>query len=283
MATVLVLNGVTQASVLFVLASGLTLSFGLMRMVNLAHGAFYLLGGYISFSVMSTTGQWLLAVAAAGLSVALFALMFERLILPRVRGDDLAETLLTIAVSMIIADVLLAVWGGSSLSVAAPAFLAESITVQSLTYPLLNFVIIGTSILIALALWLLIYRTRLGAGLRAGVDDRETAAALGVNIGLLYTLVFMLAGFLAGIAGVLGGTYLQLSPGTDTTILVYALCVVIIGGLGSLGGAVLSALLLGLIMSFSSAYAPEYSMFLVFLPLVIMLAVRPQGFLGRRS
>ena len=284
MVATLVLNGLTQGALFFVLGSGLTLAFGLMQVVNLSHGAFYLLGGYVAFTVLKLSGSWLLAVAAAGASIAILGAVFERTMLARVRsGGDLSQTLLTVALSMIIADLALAVWGGHSLSITAPAAVAQPVTVFGITYPGFRYVLMGTSVVIATGLWLILYRTRFGIAVRASVDDRETVSALGVRIDTIYSLMFMLSALLAGVAGALGGTYLQLSPGEDTTILTYSLVVIIVGGLGSLLGTIVSALLLGQILSFSLAYVPEYSMFLVFVPMAIVLAVRPQGLFGRTA
>lgn len=280
----LVLNGLTQGALFFVLGSGLTLAFGLMQVVNLSHGAFYLLGGYIAFTVLKLSGSWFLALVAAGVSIALLGAVFERTMLARVRaGGDLSQTLLTVALSMVIADLALAAWGGHPLSIRAPRLLSSPVTLLGITYPGFRYVLMGTSVLIASGLWLLLYRTRFGVAVRASVDDRETVSALGVRIDLIYSLMFMLSALLAGVAGVLGGTYLQLSPGEDTTILTYSLVVIIVGGLGSLAGTVVSSLLLGQVLSFSLAYFPEYSMFLVFVPMAVVLAVRPQGLFGRAA
>lgn len=278
----LILNGLTQASILFVLGSGLTLAFGLMRVVNLCHGAFYMLGGYIGYSVVKATGNWPLALVAGGLSIALLGFVFERTMLSRVRGGDLPETLLTVALSMIIADQALVYWARNPITLNVPSYLNPSIKLLGVTYPGFRFVMMGVSIVIALSLWLLLYKTKLGAAVRAGVDDRETVSALGVNISLIYTAVFVLSALLVGIAGVLGGSYLQLSPGGDVIILIYSLVVIILGGMGSLGGAVVSSLILGQIISFGLAYAPQYSYFLIFIPMAIVLSIRPQGLFGRK-
>jgi branched-chain amino acid transport system permease protein len=276
------LNGLTQGALFFVLGSGLTLAFGLMKVVNLSHGAFYLLGGYIGFSVLNASGNWALALAAGATSIGFFGFVFERTMLFRVWGD-LPQTLLTIALSMIIADVSLAIWGGHPLTLNVPKFMNPSLTVFGITYPGFRYILMLTSVLIASFLWIILYRTKFGAAVRASVDDRETVSALGVRIDVIYTLMFMLSALLAGLAGVLGGTYLQLSPGEDTTILTYSLVVIILGGMGSLPGAVVSSLILGQILSFGLAYAPEISMFLVFVPMAIVLAVRPQGLFGREA
>jgi branched-chain amino acid transport system permease protein len=279
---ILILNGLTQAAILFVLGSGLTLAFGLMRVVNLSHGAFYMLGGYIGWSVVKATGNWPLALVAGGLSIAVLGFLFERTMLGRVRGKDLPETLLTVALSMIIADIALVFWARTAITLNVPPYLNPPITFLGVTYPGFRYLLMGISILIAVSLWIILYKTNLGMAVRAGVDDRETVSALGVNVRKIYTSVFALSALLAGLAGVLGGSYLQLSPGLDTTILTYSLVVIIVGGMGSLLGAVVSSLLLGQIMSFGLAYAPQYSYFLIFIPMALVLALRPQGLFGRQ-
>lgn len=278
----LILNGLTLASILFVLGSGLTLAFGLMRVVNLSHGAFYMLGGYIGYSVVKATGNWPLALLAGGAAIAFLGLIFERIMLARVRGGDLPETLLTVALAMIIADQTLVYWPRNPITLNVPSYLSPSIKLLGVTYPGFRFLMMIVSILIALSLYLLLYKTKLGAAVRAGVDDRETVAALGINISWIYTAVFVLSAFLGGIAGVLGGSYLQLSPGGDSIILIYSLVVIILGGMGSLGGAIVSSLLLGQIISFGLAYLPQYSYFLIFIPMAIVLSIRPQGLFGRK-
>lgn len=279
---IFILNGLTQAAILFVLGSGLTLAFGLMRVVNMAHGAFYLLGGYIGYSVVKSTGNWPLAVLVGGLSIALLGFVFERFMLSRVRGGDLPETLLTVAISMIIADLAVVFWPPQPITLNVPEQLNFPVHLLGITYPSFRFILMGISILIALSLYLILYRTKLGAAVRAGVDDRETVSALGVKIHVIYTAVFVLAALLAGLAGVLGGSYLQLSPGGDTTILTYSLVVIILGGMGSLAGTAISALVLGQILSFGLAYAPQYSYFLIFIPMALVLAIRPQGLFGKQ-
>ncbi|HEY60883.1 MAG TPA: branched-chain amino acid ABC transporter permease [Anaerolineae bacterium] len=278
----LILNGLTQSSILFVLGSGLTLAFGLMRVINLSHGAFYLLGGYIGYSVVKATDNWLLALIAGGLSIALLGFIFERVMFSRVRGSDLPETLLTVALSMVIVDQTLVYWPRNPVTLDIPSYLSPPIELLGITYPGFRFIMMGVGIAIALSLWWILFKTKLGAAVRAGVDDRETVSALGVNITVIYSAVFVFSAFLGGIAGVLGGSYLQLNPGSDAMILTLSLVVVIFGGLGSLKGAVASSIILGQIMSFGLAYAPQYSYFLIFVPLAIVLSIRPQGLLGRK-
>lgn len=280
---IIVLNGLTQGAIFFILGSGLTLAFGLMRIVNMSHGAFYLLGGYLGLSTLRYTGSWLLALAVAGISIALLGLALERSMLNRIRaGGDLSQTLLTIAIAMIISDLALATWGGHPVTLRPPAAISAPVSLFGFLYPGFRYVLMLSAAFIAAGLWFLLYRTRFGMAVRASVDDRETVSALGVKIDTLYSLMFMLSAFLGGIAGVLGGSYLQLSPGEDITILTYSLVVVIVGGLGSLLGALVSALILGQILSFSMAFAPEFSMFLVFIPMAIVLAIRPMGLFGKR-
>jgi branched-chain amino acid transport system permease protein len=280
--TMFIINGLTQAALLFVLGSGLTLAFGLMKIVNLSHGAFYLLGGYIGYSTFQITKNWFLAVLAGAAAIAIVGYIFERFMLVRLRNNNWGQTLLTIALSMMISDLCLAIWGGIALKINVPKYMNFPVKWFGITYPSFRYFLILISIVIAIMLYFLLYRTKIGSAVRAGVDDRETASALGINIDKYYQGVFILSAILAGIAGVLGATYLNLAPGTDTQILTYALVIVIVGGMGSLTGAILSSVFLGQIISFARALAPEYSMFLVFVPMVIILAIKPEGLLGRK-
>lgn len=277
----LVLNGLTHAGLLFVLGSGLTLAFGLLRVVNLSHGAFYLLGGYLGISVFRVTDSWLLALLAGGLGIAVLGLFLERVLLGRVRGQPLPETLLTIALSIIIADVSLAIWGGFAQSIRVPAVLNPRVELFGLIYPGFRLFVFVLAVVIGLGLWLLLSKTKIGASVRAGVDDRETVSALGIDIRRIFTGVFVLSAFLAGIGGVIGASFLSIQPGADMQILILSLVVVILGGLGSLGGAVIAALLTGLLLSFSRAYFPELSYFMIFGPMALVLAFRPQGLFGK--
>lgn len=277
-----ILNGLTQAGLLFLIASGLTLAFGLMRVVNLAHGAFYLLGGFLGYAVFRVTAIWWLAALGGGLGIAIVGLFMERILLEKIRGNMLSETLLTIGFSTIIADLVLFIWGGRPLSIQTPDYLNPRVRLLGITYPGFRLFILLLSIIVAIALWIILFKTQLGAMIRAGVDDREMVSAMGINIRKLFTLVFMLSAFLAGTAGVVGGTYLSLQVGTDVRYLVLALVVVIIGGMGSVGGAAIGALLTGLILSFSGAYFPQLSFSLTFAPMVVILALKPSGLLGRK-
>jgi branched-chain amino acid transport system permease protein len=275
------LNGLTLAALLFIMASGLTLAFGLMRVVNLAHGAFFMLGGYVGVAVVDRTGS-LLAGLAAGAGASLVAgVEMERLLLARVRGLELSEALLTIAIGMAIADALLAVFGGHPKSLAIPDAWRMRVDLGFVHYPAFRLAILVFAAGLALGLSLLLTRTRLGAAIRAGVDDRETAESQGINVSALFALVFALASALAGIAGVVGANYLALAPDTGVRVLMLSLVVIIIGGLGSLPGAAAGALLTGLATSFANAFVPQFALFILFAPLALVLALRPQGLFGR--
>lgn len=279
----LMLNGLTLAALLFVMASGLTLTFGLMRVVNLAHGAFYMLGGYVGVAVYQETASLmlgLLAGAGAGLAIGLF---IERVLLKRVRGIELSEALLTIAIAMIVSDALLAVFGGHPKSLLPPPELRGRVDLLVVQYPFFRMLILGGAIALGIATWLMLTRTRLGAAIRAGVDDRETAESQGVNVGRLFAIVFGFASLLAGLAGVVGASYLSLAQDTGLRVLMLSLVVVIIGGLGSIPGAALGALITGLITSFANAFFPQFALFFLFAPLALVLALRPQGLLGRET
>lgn len=275
------LNGITFAALLFLVSSGFTLIFGLMRIANLAHGAFYLVGGYIGYSVGLSTGNFFLAIVVGALATGVLGLLVERGILRLVRNQELPEVLITIGIAFILADLSLVAWGGNPVSVPTTGLLQSSVTIGSITYPNLRLFVLALGILIAIALWLFTTYTRVGAIVRAGVDDSEMVAGLGINIKAVFTGVFFLGAILAGIGGVVGGTFLSLYPGADTEILLYGLAVVIIGGLGSLPGAIIGSLLIGIIDTFGRSYFPDLSYFTIFGPMALMLALRPQGLFGR--
>ena len=277
----LVLNGLTLAALLFIMASGLTLAFGLMRVVNLAHGSFYLLGGYIGLLVIEQTGSLVLGIASGGLAALVGGVLIERVLLDRVRGLDLSEALLTIAIGIIIADLLLMLFGGQPQTLPLARELRAPVDLLVMRYPYFRVLIMLFAVGLGLALWLVIARTKLGAAIRAGVDDRETAMAQGVNVPLLFAGVFALASFLAGVAGVIGTSYMALAPGLDIRVLMLSLVVIIIGGMGSLKGAAVGALITGLVSSFATGYLPQFALFFLFLPMTLVLVFRPHGLFGR--
>ena len=275
------LNGLTFAALLFLVSSGFTLIFGLMRIVNLAQGSLYLLGGYVGLSTIRATGSFWLALPAAAAAMGVLGLVVERGLLRAVRGRPMSEILLTVGLSFIAADVALAVWGGDPVTLDVPGGLTARTGLLGVTYPVYRLFVIALGIAIAAGLWLLLERTRIGAMVRAGVDDREMAEALGIDVKAVFTAVFGLGAVLAGVAGVVGGAYLSLAPGIDTQILTYALVVVVVGGLGSLRGAILGALLVGLVYVFGQALVPNLAYFVLFAPMALVLIIRPQGLFGR--
>ncbi|MQT14583.1 branched-chain amino acid ABC transporter permease [Segnochrobactrum spirostomi] len=288
-----IFNGVTVAGLYFLVASGFTLVFGLMRNVNLAHGSLYLLGAYIGYSTAEATGSWLLGVAAGFLAGAIAGLLLQVLVFRRMEGDDLRQTLVTIGISIVAADLMLAIWSGNTYQFAIPTWLDGAVTTPVVTamksdgslvmlkYPLYRLIVLVAAIAIGLALWLLLNRSRIGMMIRAGVDDRAMLSATGVNVHLVFAAVFAIGAGLAGFAGVVGGTALSIAPGEDVRYLLASLVVVIVGGMGSVTGAAVGALLVGLAEQIGLAYFPTYGVILTFVIMVAVLAIRPQGILGR--
>jgi branched-chain amino acid transport system permease protein len=276
-----ILNGLSFGALLFLLASGFTLIFGLMRVVNLAHGALYLLGGHIAISVAAVTGNYWLGLGAGVAAAALAGVASERVLLRPVRGNDMLEVLVTVGLAFIIADLLLWAFGGNPRSITLPAFLDGSLSLGPITFPRYRVVLVALAVAVGVGLHLVVSRTRLGAVIRAGVDDREVVGSLGINIQRVFSLMFVVGSALAGLAGVAAAGILTLRPGADTEILLFALVVVIVGGLGSIEGAAVGSVLIGLIDTFSRLWLPEFSYFAVFAPMALVLMIRPQGLLGK--
>ena len=286
------LNGTTLAGLYFLVASGFTLVFGLMRNVNLAHGSMYLLGAYIGYEVAEASGNWFLGLAVAFLAVAVLGILLQLLVFRRMIGDDLRQTLVTIGISIIAADLMLAVWTGTTYQFEPPEWLFGAVELPIISvikssgqvvyikYPVYRLTVLLVAAAIGIALWLLLHRTQIGMMIRAGVNDRDMLAASGINVQLLFALVFAIGAGLAGFAGVVGGTALSIAPGEDLRYLLASLIVVIVGGLGSVTGAAIGALLIGLAEQFGLAYFPTYGVVLTFLIMVFVLAVRPQGIMG---
>ncbi|MDN3272653.1 branched-chain amino acid ABC transporter permease [Frankia sp. RB7] len=287
-------NGITLGGLYFLVASGFTLIFGLMRNVNLAHGSLYLFGGYVGYAVSASTGSWILAFIVAFILTALVGVLLQVLVFRRMEGQDLRQTMVTIGLSIVFADLMLWACGGDFYQIQTPTWLIGPIDLPLLTavkssgepvylrYPLVRLVIFLASVIIGIAMWLALNRTRIGMIIRAGVDDRDILAATGVRIQIVFVLVFALGAGLAGIAGVVGGTFQSLSPGEDIRFLLASLVVVIVGGMGSIPGAALGALIIGLAEQLGSVYIPTYAIVVTFLIMVLVLALRPQGLLARR-
>lgn len=289
-----VFNGITLGALYFLVASGFTLIFGLMKNVNLAHGSLYLVGGYIGYEFAEATGQWLLAFVVVFIVVALMGILLQYIVFRRMEGEDLRQTLVTIGLSVVLADILLWIWGGQSYQIQTPRWLSGPTTLPLvagmrsngefvyLTYPLVRIAILVAAIVLGVLMWTALNRTRVGMLIRAGVDDRDILAASGVRIQYVFVAVFAFGAGLAGIAGIVGGTFQSISPGEDVRFLLASLVVVIVGGMGSILGAALGALIIGLAEQLGSVYAPTYSVVFTFLIMAFVLAFRPQGLLGGR-
>jgi branched-chain amino acid transport system permease protein len=308
------LNGLSLSALYFVVASGFTLIFGLMRVVNMAHGTLYLFGGYLALNFqqklfaddsgglnlsLSAGGGggggeyniigWVVPLAMAVIIIGILGIAIQQLFLRWNQGQDLRQALITIAISVVAADQMLAAYGGIAKDIKAPSSFPESVHIGSSTVGFFRLVIVvGSALLIGLGLYLLIRKTRYGKIVRAGVDDRDMVSALGINVQLVFAGAFFLGAMLAGYGGVLGGTMLSLQPGEDTSFLLNSLIVVIIGGMGSLGGAAIGAIALGLVDAWADVYLvfgdhdyTNYSILLTFALLVVVLAVRPLGLFGR--
>ena len=275
------LNGVAFGSLLFLLSSGFTLAFGLMKIINIAHGSFYMLGAYVALSVVKWTGSYLLAVVLGALAVMVLGSLTEEFLLKRFHLKDLPQVLLTMGLAFVIADTSLVIWGGEPMVMASPQWLRGAARIGPIYYPKYRLFVIAVSAAVAIILWVFQEKSRLGAFVRACVDDEEMARAMKINTRLLFFLMFGFSAFLAGLGGAVGAAYIGAYPGVDFEVLPLALVVVIIGGLGSLGGAVLGSLFVGIIDSLGKALFPELSYFTLFAPMILILALRPTGLLGR--
>jgi branched-chain amino acid transport system permease protein len=275
------LNSVAFGGLLFLLSSGFSLIFGLMRIPNLAHGAFFMLGAYFGYTLLRLNLHFWLAAIAGGLGVGLLGILMERFILRRLAGNEQGQVLVTLGVSFIIADICLLVWTGDPMPLPAPQALRPPLRVWGFAFPTYRLVVLAIALVAALALYLLMERTRLGAMIRAGVDDMEMARGVGIPVSRLFTTVFLLGATLAGIGGVLGGPILNAYPGLDNDMLPLALIVVILGGAGSLLGAFVGSFIVGFIYNFGIALVPDLAYFVLFLPMVLVLVFLPQGLFGR--
>jgi branched-chain amino acid transport system permease protein len=279
------LNSLSFGGLLFLLSSGFSLIFGLMRLANLTHGAFFMLGTYlgaVALRAYSGLNIWVTAIGA-GIVVAALGGLFERLVLTRLKTNPLGQVLVTLGMSLIISDACLVLWGGDSIPVPTPHNLQAPTRLFGFVFPTYRLVLVGVAVAAAIALYLLIDRTRLGAMIRAGVDDRQMARAVGIPVSRLFTIVFCLGAGIAGAGGVLGGPILSAYPGLDADMLPLALIVVILGGIGSLFGAFIGSFIIGFIYTFGTALIPDLAYIILFLPMIVVIAFRPQGLFGRIS
>lgn len=277
------LNGATFAALLFIVASGFTLIFGLMRIVNLAHGALYLFGGYLGLTISMMGGNFYISALGAAIGVALMGLLIDLGLLRFVKGNELRQVLLTLGVAFVLNDLALVIWGGDTFSIPVPSYLDGPIDFGSVTYPKYRLFVLLVGVFILIALWLLLAKTKLGALIRAGVDDAETVSAMGVDIRKIFIYTFMLGSALAGLGGVMGGAFLTLYPTADSEILVFSLAVVIIGGRGSLLGVAVGSVLVAMLANFGQVWFPELAYFVIFGPMAVLLAFRPLGLFGKAS
>jgi len=277
----LAINSVTLGGLLFLLSAGFSLVFGLMRIPNLTHGSFFMLGAYIGASFLAMGfGFWL----AALLSAAVMAVLgggIERYLLRRLAGQELAQVLVTLGLSFMIADLCLMLWGGDPIPLETPPALRGALPILGITFPTYRLAVVVVAAAVAAILWLALDRTRLGAMIRAGVDDPAMARVIGIRVSRLFTIVFGLGAALAGFAGVMGGPILSVYPGLDADMLPLALIIVILGGAGSLPGAMLGSLIIGFLYNFGQALLPELAYIILFLPMLLILVIRPQGLFGR--
>jgi branched-chain amino acid transport system permease protein len=274
-------NGVSYAALLFLLGGGLSLIFGMMRIVNMTHGSHYLLGAYVAVTLLGRTGSYAVAMLGAAAAIAVLGLIEWDRFLKGLRGQELAQVLTTMGLALIFQDLALVVWGGDPYSVKVPAVLSGRYQVGTFFFPVYRVFIIGVAAVVALILWLVVERTRIGAMMRATVDDPEMARGVGINVSRISLGVFALGAALAAVAGVVAGGFLGVYPGADFEILSYAFVVVIVGGMGSLRGALVGSLMVGLLDNFGKALFPELSYFTLFAPMAVILAVRPTGLFGR--
>ena len=274
-------NGISYGALLFLIGSGLSLIFGVMRVVNLSHGAYFLWGGYIALSVIWATGSWVLSLPVAALAVALIGLVMERVFLRPIGFDPLRQVLLTVGFAYLFQQGALDIWGGNNMEIDPPSALRHSVVVGGLYLPLYRMFMIAMALAIGITIWLVMERTRMGAAVRATVDDAQMARGVGIDTNRISMFIFALGAFLAALGGVIGGAFLGVYPGLDFEMLPLAFAVVIIGGMGSLGGAAIGAMLVGLADNFGKALFPELAYFTLYAPMVLILAIKPTGLFGR--
>jgi branched-chain amino acid transport system permease protein len=275
------LNGLFSAALLFLIAGGLTLTFGVMRIVNIAHGSFFMLGVYVAFSVVARTHSLLAGALAAMLLVGGIGFAMQRFFLRRFASQPLPEMMMTMGFALLFRDAAFMIWGGDPFTLPYPSGLTGSLEIHDVVFPIYRLFVIVVAAGVGILLGILNEKTLIGAKLRAAVDDPEMAAGTGVPVALLSGLVFAVGAALAAFGGVMGGPILGGYPGMDFDLLPLAFVVVIIGGMGSLRGAVVGSIVVGMIDNFGKALVPELSYFTLFAPMVIMLAIKPTGLYGR--
>jgi len=277
-----ILNGVSLGMLLFLLSAGFTMIFGLMQIINLAHGSFYLLGAYIGLMIMKATGNFSLALLSGAVATTLIGLVIHRWLLRRYQKEHLSQVLLTLGLLFLLGDLALYIWGPEPKVMPKPLFLGGAVQWGPVLYPKYRLAIILAGLFVAGLLWLFQEHTRFGAMVRACVDDLDMASAVGIKVPFMMACVFGLGAFLAGMSGVLGAAVLGVFPGVDFHVLLLAFIVVIVGGAGSLKGAFVASILIGLLDNFGKALFPEVSMFTLFAAMGAVLSLRPTGLFGRK-
>jgi branched-chain amino acid transport system permease protein len=276
-------QGLSTGTVYFLLAAGLTLTMGLMRVVNLAHGALYMMGGYVGLAVAARTHNYWAGILVAAVCVGLIGLVLETVFLRRLYGQETSQVLLTIGFIYIFRDVATWIWGSLPFAQLVPGVFSGSVQIGNVKIEIFRLVVIGFGLLMALALWLLQDKTRIGAVVRAGMDNREIAGALGINLKGVFTGIFVLGAFIAGMCGLIGSTVaVKIDVNAAWDALLLSMIVVVVGGTGSIQGALVGGVLLGLLEAFGKAYFPDYSHFIAYVTLIVILLIRPGGLLGRK-
>jgi len=275
------LNSLSLGGLLFLLAAGFSLIFGLMRIANLTHGGLFMLGAYLGVTILRVVPNLWVAAVGAGALVALFGFFLEKFVLRKLGGNTLGQVLVTLGIAFIIADFCLVVWGGDPIPIPTPALLQQPVRIGGLAFPAYRLAVVVLAVVVGLLLYVFIEKTRLGAMIRAGVDDMEMARAVGIPVSRLFTTVFCLGAALAGAGGVIGGPIMSAYPGLDGDMLPLALIVVILGGVGSLMGAFVGAFVTGFVYTFGVALLPDLAYVILFLPMILVIAFRPRGLFGR--
>jgi branched-chain amino acid transport system permease protein len=280
-AVILAINSFALGGLLFLLSAGFSLIFGLMRIPNLMHGAFFMLGAYFGVSLLDWGVNFWVTALLSGLAMAVIGGIIERFLLRRLEGQVLPQVLLTLGFAFIIADVCLMIWTGDPWQPSPPQSLRGAVQAMGMFFPLYRLIVLAVAVVVAIALWIMVDWTRLGAMIRAGVDDPAIARVCGIKVSQLFTIVFCLGAALAAFAGVMGAPFLSVYPGLDFEMLPLALIVVILGGTGSLLGALVGSFILGFLYNFGQAMFPDLAYVILFLPMLLILVLRPQGLFGR--
>jgi branched-chain amino acid transport system permease protein len=275
------LNGLSFGALLFLLSSGLSLIYGVMKIVNIAHGSYFMLGAYVGLSVILKTKSFVLGAFAGALAVGVIGLIMERGFLRKFPLQPLPQMMITLGFALVFRDLALLIWGGDPYSLPCPEILKGSTEIYKVVFPIYRLFLIGVAAVVAIFLWIFNDKTLVGAKLRAAVDDHEMASGVGLNVPLISGCMFGLGAFLAAFGGVMGGPVFGVYPGLDFELLSLSFVVVIVGGRGSLKGSAVGSILVGLVDNFGKALVPELSYFTLFAPMAIVVAIKPTGLFGR--